>query len=84
MRGRRRGSIARAIQSSVGNMQTRVLTVDWVKVFKASFMLLFVAYPGKSDWGSGRLRPRPRQQPLCRECCVGILCGTPCGGACAH
>jgi hypothetical protein len=46
MAGRRRASIARAIQQSLPALETDVLKVDWLKVFKASFMLLFVAYPG--------------------------------------
>ena len=47
MKGRRRASIARAISESVGEINTRVIAVDWLKVFRASFMLLFVAYPCK-------------------------------------
>jgi hypothetical protein len=46
MQGRRRASIARALQTSLHVLQAEVVAVDWVKVFKASFMLLFVAYPG--------------------------------------
>ena len=51
MIGRRRSSIARAIQNNVGIMQHDALAVDWMKVFRSSFMLLFVAYPGKRmEW----------------------------------
>ena len=46
MRGRRRASVARAISQSIGGIHSRILAVDWLKVFRASFMLLFVAYPG--------------------------------------
>ena len=47
MRNRRRASVAVAIQRSVMALQREVVSIDWTKVLKASFMLLFVAYPGE-------------------------------------
>ena len=44
--GRRRASVVHAIQGSLTAAQHQIAAIDWVKVFKASFMLLFVAYPG--------------------------------------
>ena len=44
--GHRRASIIHAIQGSIKGAQSQLSTIDWIKVFKASFMLLFVAYPG--------------------------------------
>ena len=46
MRGRRRASIAREIQQSLGKVQHDAVSIDWVKVFRTSFMVLFVSYPG--------------------------------------
>jgi hypothetical protein len=45
---RHRGSVARAMASTLVAAQNRIVSVDWVGVFKASFMLLFIAYPGVS------------------------------------
>ena len=56
MAGRRRASIAREIQQSLAQTQRDVAAVDWMKVFRTSFMVLFVAYPGASLlllWASG-------------------------------
>ena len=47
MKGRRRGTIVNTLQASVRSLAKQSRSVDWMKVFKASFMLLFVAYPGK-------------------------------------
>ena len=46
MVGRRRGSIARELQRSVATIQQDVNKIDWMKVFRTSFMVLFVSYPG--------------------------------------
>ena len=46
MRGRRRASIAREIQQSLEKVQHDAVSIDWVKVFRTSFMVLFVSYPG--------------------------------------
>ena len=46
MVGRRRASIAREVQLAMGTLQSQARAIDWTKVFKASFMLLFVSYPG--------------------------------------
>ena len=46
MRGRHRASVAKALQQSMLSIRQEALSVDWLKVFRASFMLLFVAYPG--------------------------------------
>jgi hypothetical protein len=46
--GRRRGSVARAMAATLATAQRTIGGVDWVGVFKASFMLLFIAYPGVS------------------------------------
>ena len=46
MAGRRRASVARYIQSSLGSIQRDALAIDWTKVFRTSFMILFVSYPG--------------------------------------
>ena len=48
MRGRSRKTVLREIQRSMSSVQREVIKTDWVKIFKASFMLLFVAYPGAS------------------------------------
>ena len=61
MAGRRRASIAREVQSAMGKLQQEAASVDWSKVFKASFMLLFVSYPGTVHTG----REAGRQ---CRPC----------------
>ena len=65
LKGRRRASIAHVLQSSLGTLQKEVVAVDWVKVFKASFMLLFVAYPG-AEWDSGA-------EPSCDESHAVVL-----------
>ena len=44
--GRRRGSATREIQHRLVALHAEWSTVDWIKIFKSSFMLLFVAYPG--------------------------------------
>ena len=46
--GQRRGSAARELQRQLAAMHndSEWASVDWIKVFKSSFMLLFVAYPG--------------------------------------
>ena len=44
--GRRRSSATRAMQARLTALHSDWAEVDWVKVFKSSFMLLFVAYPG--------------------------------------
>ena len=46
MRGRHRASIAREIQQSLGKVQHDAVSIDWMKVFRTSFMVLFVSYPG--------------------------------------
>ena len=46
MKGRHRGSVARLLQYLMPAIHQRSVSVDWLKVFKTSFMLLFVAYPG--------------------------------------
>ena len=44
--GRRKASIYREMQRGLSMLEVGVDKVQWIKVFKASFMLLFVAYPG--------------------------------------
>lgn len=44
---RRRASIVSVLQDSMEAIQKEAVSIDWMKVFKASFMLLFVAYPGE-------------------------------------
>ena len=51
MAGRRRASVARALTDSLRGLQQEALAVNWLAVFKASFMLLFVAYPGERTSG---------------------------------
>ena len=48
MKGRRMSDMVRELQKAMPTIQQESVTVDWVKIFKASFMLLFVAYPGAS------------------------------------
>ena len=45
-RGRRRASVIHEISRSLSRLQREAFNIDWTKVFQASFMLLFVAYPG--------------------------------------
>ena len=45
MVGRRRASIALEIRRSVTTLTART-KIDWLKVFRTSFMVLFVCYPG--------------------------------------
>ena len=53
MTGRRRASVAVAIQRSLASLQQDITglstSIDWLKVFRTSFMVLFVSYPGTSD-----------------------------------
>ena len=55
MKGRRRVHVVRELQRAMASIQRDMGTVDWTKVFKATFMLLFVAYPGEGGcvgwWG---------------------------------
>ena len=51
MIGRRRDSIAREIQQSIERVQQDSASIDWLKVFRTSFIVLFVAYPGKTIIG---------------------------------
>ena len=53
MVGRRRASIAREIQQSLDKVQHDARRIDWLKVFRTSFMVLFVSYPGRSRAGNG-------------------------------
>jgi hypothetical protein len=46
--GRHRGSVVRAMAATLAVAQRTVVAIDWTGVFRASFMLLFVAYPGVS------------------------------------
>ena len=46
MRGARRGVTLRAMQAHLAIAEQQSTTISWAKVFKASFMLLFIAYPG--------------------------------------
>jgi hypothetical protein len=46
--GRRRGSVTRAMAATLASAQGRMAAINWTGVFKASFMLLFIAYPGVS------------------------------------
>lgn len=46
MRGRRRRSVIQVLQSQMGSIRQATGRVNWMKVFRSSFMLLFVAYPG--------------------------------------
>ena len=45
-KGRRRASIANALQKSLIALQQQAKEIQWPKVVRASFMLLFIAYPG--------------------------------------
>ena len=40
-------AVAQRLQRSMSTIEQRVASVDWLKVLKATFMLLFVAYPGE-------------------------------------
>ena len=40
--------------SAVDAVRERLEALDWNKIFKVSFMLLFVAYPGKDEFASLR------------------------------
>jgi hypothetical protein len=46
--GQRRASVVRAMTAAAAAASANVARIDWTAVFKASFMLLFVAYPGVS------------------------------------
>jgi hypothetical protein len=46
--GRRRSSAARAMAATLASAQSTIAAINWTSVFKASFMLLFIAYPGVS------------------------------------
>jgi hypothetical protein len=46
--GRRRGSVVKGMAAALASARSSVAAVNWTDVFKASFMLLFVAYPGVS------------------------------------
>ena len=46
MVGRRRASLVKELQRVMPTVVNDTKSIDWVKVLKASFMLLFVAYPG--------------------------------------
>ena len=46
MKGRRRASVAHALQLSLAGVERDISSIDWMKVFHASFMVLFVSYPG--------------------------------------
>ncbi len=48
MTGRHRGSVARAVVAVVTSVHSNFSSINWTGVFKASFMLLFIAYPGVS------------------------------------
>ena len=41
-----RDSIVKEMTASMTLIQQQAVRVEWTKVFKASFMLLFIAYPG--------------------------------------
>jgi hypothetical protein len=45
---KRQGSVARAMAAALASAQVSVTRINWSGVFKASFMLLFIAYPGVS------------------------------------
>jgi hypothetical protein len=47
-RGRRRTSVIQGVAEALAQAQARVAAIHWKGVFKASFMLLFIAYPGVS------------------------------------
>jgi hypothetical protein len=46
--GRRRSSLTKGMAVALAAAQSQVGRVDWTDIFKASFMLLFIAYPGVS------------------------------------
>jgi hypothetical protein len=46
--GRRRSSVAKGMAAALAAAQRDATTINWKAVFKASFMLLFIAYPGVS------------------------------------
>ncbi len=48
MVNRRRGSVMQALADTYQLLQTKRMAIDWGRVFKVSFMLLFLAYPGVS------------------------------------
>jgi hypothetical protein len=46
--GRRRGSVVNGMAAALSSARAGVASIMWAEVFKASFMLLFIAYPGVS------------------------------------
>ena len=76
MRGARRGVTLRAMQAHLAIAEQQSTTISWAKVFKASFMLLFIAYPGM-QFGCcgvvGRLRVFPRLLNIFAAC-GGVCC----------
>ena len=52
LKGRRRGSVVKALSTALPDIRSKVLKVNWPQIFRASFMLLFVAYPG-TPWRCG-------------------------------
>ena len=53
MAGRRRASVAREVRRVLTTLHHEAVSIDWNKVFKASFMLLFVSYPGTTPVHTG-------------------------------
>jgi hypothetical protein len=48
LEGRRRSSLTKGMAAALAAAQSQVGRINWTDVFKASFMLLFIAYPGVS------------------------------------
>jgi hypothetical protein len=46
--GQSRGNVVRGMATAMAAAQSTVASIQWTSVFKASFMLLFIAYPGVS------------------------------------
>ena len=53
--GRRRKSVLVEVSRNLAHLRMEAMSIKWSKVFKASFMLLFVAYPGAWRWRCGVL-----------------------------
>ena len=45
---RNQASVVKELQRNMSSVERRAKSLDWTKVFKATFMLLFIAYPGAS------------------------------------
>ena len=60
-------STVRVIAESMSKIQRDAASIEWTKVFKTSFMLLFIAYPGA-------LRVDRHRATACMLCVVMLSC----------